>query len=235
MAGPILFLPGLMQDARAFLPQIVALGQGRMVQVFVCDDDTVEKLSAQVVYGMQTDVTLIGHGLGGNVALDVLRRAPERVARLILLATDPLPEPPQVAADREARMVAARAGRLKHAIAEDVPEAALAEGPDRAQVLLLQRDMAFGLGEGVYLRQCKALQRRPDQQKVLRTAATPTLFIAGAHDRVVPLRRQEFARDLMPKSVLKVLPDAGHLPMLEEPEAVTGAISAFLNDPMILR
>lgn len=235
MAGALVFLPGLMQDARAFLPQIVALGQGRVVQVFVGDNDTVEKLSAQVVYAMQTDVTLIGHGLGGNVALDVLRRAPDRVARLILLATDPLPETAQIAAEREARMVAARAGRLKQAIAEDVPESALAEGPDRAQIMLLQRDMAFGLGEGVYLRQSKALQRRPDQQKVLRTATTPTLFIAGKQDSVVPVRRQEFARDLMPSSALKVLSDAGHLPMLEQPEAVTRAISAFLADPMILR
>lgn len=235
MKEPILFLPGLMQDARAFLPQMVALGTGRGVQVFTGDADTVEKLSEAALAVAPQRFCVVGHGLGGNVALDILRRAPERLARLVLIATDPLSEPPQIAAAREARMVAARAGRLKQAIAEDVPEAALADTPDREALQLLLRDMAYGLGEGVYLRQCRALQRRPDQQKTLRRAEVPTLFIAGAMDSVVPLRRQEFARDLMPRSVLKVLADCGHLPMLESPEAVSAAIEAFLADPMILR
>ncbi len=235
MKEPILFLPGLMQDARVFLPQMVTLGTGRGVQVFTGDADTVEKLSEAALAAAPPRCTVVGHGLGGNIALDILRRAPERLARLVLIATDPLSEPPQIAAAREARMVAARAGRLKQAIAEDVPEAALADTPDRAALQLLLRDMAYGLGEGGYLRQSRALQRRPDQQKTLRRAEVPTLFIAGALDTVVPLRRQEFARDLMPRSVLKVLPEAGHLPMLESPEAVSSAIEAFLGDPMILR
>ncbi len=165
-----------------------------------------------------------------------MRRAPERISRAILFATDPLSEPPPVAAAaREARMVAARAGRLKQALAEEVPAAALADTPDRQAVLDLALDMALGLGEGVFLRQSRALQRRPDQQKTLRRAATPALFIAGAKDSVVPLRRQEFARDLMPSAALKVIEDAGHLPMLEAPEAVTEAIETFLAGPMLLR
>lgn len=235
MKEPILFLPGLMQDARAFLPQMVTLGTGRSVQVFVGDADTIERQSELALAAAPAQFTVVGHGLGGNVALDMLRRAPDRVMRLILLATDPLSEQPQIAAAREARMVAARSGRLKQAIVKDVPDAALADTPDRAALQMLLRDMAYGLGEGVYLRQCRALQRRPDQQKTLRKAEVPALFIAGQHDSVVPLRRQEFARDLMPKSVLKVLPDAGHLPMLESPEAVSSAIEAFLSGPMILR
>ena len=235
MKEPILFIPGLMQDARVFLPQMVTLGTGRCVSVFTGDAETVEKLSEQALNSAADRFAIVGHGLGGNVALDILRRAPDRVSRLILLATDPLSEPPQVAAAREARMVAAKAGRLKQAIAEDVPESALWESPDREALQLLLRDMAYGLGEGVYLRQCRALQRRPDQQKTLRKAEIPALFIAGEHDTVVPLRRQEFARDLMPRSVLKDIPNAGHLPMLENPEAVCAAIEAFLNGPMILR
>lgn len=234
-ADALLFIPGHMQDARAFLPQMVALGAGRSVQVFTCDADSVERLSEQALAGAPPRFTVIGHGLGGNVALEVLRRAPDRVSRIVLLATDPLSEAPQVAAAREARMVAARAGRLKLAIAEDVPDAALADTPVREALKLLLRDMAYGLGEGVYLRQCKALQRRPDQQKTLRRALVPALFIAGEVDTVVPVRRQEFARDLTPNSALRVIAGGGHLPMLEEPEAVTDAITAFLSDPMILR
>lgn len=235
MTDPLLIIPGLMQDARAFFPQIVGLGTRHPVQVFVPDGDSAEKLAEQALVAAPPRFVLIGHSLGGIVALDILRRAPERVIRLVLLATDPLSEAPQTAAAREVRMVAARAGRLKQAIAEDVPVSSLADTPDRQAVLDLVQDMALGLGEGVYLRQMRAMQRRPDQQKTLRRATVPALFLTGAAEGVVPLRRQEFARDLTPTSVLKVIEGAGHLPMLENPDAVNAAIEAFLTGPMILR
>lgn len=235
MGDPILFLPGFMQDARAFLPQIVALGTKHACQVVLPVQDTVERNSEEALRSAPARFVLVGHGLGGDVALDILRRAPERVIRAVLLATDPLSESPQTAALREARMVAAQAGRLKQALAEDVPPNALADTPDRDAVLALMQDMALGLGEGVYLRQCRALQRRPDQQKTLRRATVPTLFLAGESDPLVPMRRQEFARDLMPSSALRVIHGAGHLPMLETPETVTTVLEGFLAGPMILR
>jgi pimeloyl-ACP methyl ester carboxylesterase len=235
MTDPIVFVPGLMQDARSFLPQMVGLGTQRAVQVVLPVADTVERNSEAVLAGAPARFALAGHGLGGIVALDVIRRAPDRVSSVIFLATDPLAEAPQMAAAREARMIAARSGRLLQAMSEEVPVAALFDGDDRSAVLALAEDMALGLGEGVFLRQSRALQRRPDQQKTLRRTLLPALFLAGAFDTVVPLRRQEFARDLMPNSVLKVLEHAGHLPMLESPEEVTRAIEQFLSGPMILR
>ncbi|MDO8881623.1 MAG: alpha/beta hydrolase [Pseudotabrizicola sp.] len=235
MPEPILFIPGLMQDARAFLPQIVALGTRHAAQIYLPVQDTVEKMSEDALRQAPSRFALVGHGLGGHVALDMLRRAPERVARLVVLATDPLAETPQMAALREARMVAAQAGRLKVAIAEDVPVDCLADTADRPAVLALMQDMALGLGEGVYLRQCRALQRRPDQQRTLARATVPTLFLAGVADTLLPLRRQEFSRDLMPTAALKRIDAAGHLPMLEAPDAVTTAIEGFLSGPMILR
>lgn len=235
MGDPIVFVPGLMQDARAFMPQMIELGARHATHVFVPDGDTVEKLSETLLQHAPPRFVLVGHGLGGVIGIDLSRRAPDRVIRMVLMAADPLAETPQIAATREARCVAARAGRLKQAIADEVPQAALADTPDRAAVLALVQDMALGLGEGVYLRQTRAMQRRPDQQKTLRRSTVPTLFLAGAADSLLPLRRTEFARDLMPSSALKVIPGAGHLPMLETPEAVTSVLAAFMAGPMILR
>lgn len=236
MHEPIVLIPGLMADARLFLPQLVGLGALRAMQVtLVTQGDTVEAMSAYVLAQAPAKFALIGQGLGGDVALDIVRREPDRVTRVVLMATDPLSEPPQAAALREARIVAARSGRLVEAMREEIPPAALADTPWRDEVLALVRDMALGLGEGVFLRQSRALQRRPDQQKTMRRVRIPALILAGAQDTLVPLRRQEFTAGLMPFARMLLIDDAGHLPSLEQPEAVTAAIEDFMNGPMLLR
>lgn len=236
MSEPLVVIPGLMADARLFLPQMVALGAGRQMQVCLpVKGETVEQISEAMLAGLPERFALLGHGLGGDVALDLVRRVPDRVTRVVLMATDPLAEPPATAAAREARMVAARSGRLAQAMREEIPEGALADTPWRADVMALVTDMALGLGEGVFLRQSKALQRRPDMQKTMRKVRLPALVLAGAADTLVPLRRQEFTAQLMPYGQLQVVPEAGHLASLEQPEAVSAAIEAFLNGPMMLR
>lgn len=225
-----------MADARLFLPQMVGLGAVRAMQVaLVTTGETVEAMSAYVLAAAPARFALIGHGLGGDVALDMVRREPDRVTRVVLMATDPLSEPPKAAAAREARIVAARSGRLAEAMLGEIPRAALADTPWRDEVLALVRDMALGLGEGVFLRQSRALQRRPDQQKTMRRVKIPALILVGAQDTLVPVRRQEFTAGLMPFGKMQLIDDAGHLPTLEQPEAVTTALEVFLNGPMLLR
>ncbi len=236
MNEPLVLIPGLMADARLFLPQMVALGAARQMQVCLpVRGETVEQISEAMLAGLPDRFALLGHGLGGDVALDLVRRVPDRVTRVVLMATDPLAEPPATAAAREARMVAARSGRLAQAMREEIPAGALADTPWRADVMALVTDMALGLGEGVFLRQSKALQRRPDMQKTMRKVRLPALVLAGAADTLVPLRRQEFTAQLMPYGQLQVVPEAGHLASLEQPEAVSAALEAFLNGPMMLR
>lgn len=236
MHEPLVMIPGLMADARLFLPQMVRLGAERACQVCIAaKGDTVEQMSEAIMTGLPPKFALIGHGLGGDIALDIIRRVPDRVSRVILMATDPLSEPPAQAVDRETRMVMARAGRLVEAMAQEVPLTAIADSPWREEIMELVKDMALGLGEGVFLRQSRALQRRPDQQKTMRKVRLPALVLAGRMDPLMPLRRQEFTATLMPYGKFQIIEDAGHLAPLEQPEAVSSAVEAFLNGPMMLR
>ena len=236
MADPLVMIPGLMADARLFLPQIVQLGMGRAVHIALpTTGDTVEAMSEAILAGLPQKFALLGHGLGGDVALDIIRRVPDRVVRIVLMATDPLAEAPQTAAARESRMVAARSGRLIEAMGEEIPLAALADTEWRDDIVALIKDMAIGLGEGVFIRQSRALQRRPDQQKTMRRVKLPALVIAGALDTLVPMRRSEFTANLMPFGTLQVIDGAGHLATLEQPEAVNAALAAFLAGPVMLR
>ena len=236
MADPLVMIPGLMADARLFLPQIVQLGMGRAVHIVLpTTGDTVEAMSEAILAGLPQKFALLGHGLGGDVALDIIRRVPDRVVRIVLMATDPLAEAPQTAAARESRMMAARSGRLIEAMGEEIPLAALADTEWRDDIVALIKDMAIGLGEGVFIRQSRALQRRPDQQKTMRRVKLPALVIAGALDTLVPMRRSEFTANLMPFGTLQVIDGAGHLATLEQPEAVNAALAAFLAGPVMLR
>lgn len=236
LAEPLVLIPGLMADARLFLPQIVQLGADRAMQVVLpTKGETVEQMSEAMLPGLPEKFALLGHGLGGDVALDLIRRVPDRVTRVILMATDPLAEPPQTAAAREARIVAAKSGRLAEAMRQEIPASAIVDAPWRDEIMALVQDMALGLGEGVFLRQSRALQRRPDQQKTMRRVKLPVLVIAGEADTLVPMRRQEFTADLMPYGKLRVIEAAGHLASLEQPEQVSKVIGEFLAGPMMLR
>ncbi len=235
MTEPLVILPGFLMDARAFLPQIVHLGADRQIVLPRLQGDTVEQMSLNAIRDLPRRFALLGHGLGGHVAMDILRRLPDAVTRIALVSTDPLGEPPVTAATRETRLVTARAGRLAEAVAAEYPPAALAETDWADDVLALVQDMAAGLGLDAYVQHTRALQRRPDQQKTLRKVRIPALIIAGAQDGLLPLRRQEFLAGLMPFGRLQPIDSAGHMPQLEQPEAVTEALRSFLAGPMLLK
>jgi pimeloyl-ACP methyl ester carboxylesterase len=128
-----------------------------------------------------------------------------------------------------------RAGRLREAIQGEVPPSALFDGPSRADVQKVLADMARVLGADAFITQTRAIRRRPDHQKTLRRFLVPALIIGGAADPNVPPRRQDFTAELMPKGRFLRIADAGHLPTLESPDAVSKAMDAFLDEPLMLR
>jgi pimeloyl-ACP methyl ester carboxylesterase len=230
MSEPVVLIPGFMADARSFMPQLVALGTARpVILVTPAQADTVEQLATAALPALPPRFSLVGHGLGGNVAIEILRKAPQAVSRIALISTDPLPEPAEQRARQEALVVAARTGRLADCIAQLVPATALHDAPWREEVMALVQDMAATLGTEQFLRQLRMMQRRPDQQKTLRKANVPTLILAGAADTIVPRRRAEFLAGMMPQGCLEIIAEAGHLPQLEQPEAVTSALQIFLS------
>ncbi len=230
MSEPVVLIPGFMADARSFMPQIARLGADRPIVLLGPGlGDTVEKIAAEVAPQLPPRFALVGHGLGGNLAIEILRKRPEAVSRIALIATDPLPETPQLAAAQEALLVAAKTGNLAACMAQMLPLTALHDAPWRDEVVTLVLDMAETLGPEQFQRHLRVLQRRPDQQKTLRKANVPTMIIVGENDTLVPRRRAEFLAAMMPQGFLEVIAEAGHLPQLEQPEAVTKVLETFLS------
>ena len=236
MAEPLVLLPGTMCDARLWSHAFLALNAERAVMVApLAGRSTMGALAQDVLDAAPRRFALAGLGFGGMVAMEMLARAPDRIARIALLDTSPLPETPQDAAAREPRIVGARHGRLEEVMAEEIPPDALAPGPGRFEVAQTLREMAHDLGPEVFAAQSRALQRRPDQQKTLRACRVPALVLCGAHDTVFPVRRHEVTAGMIPGATLQVMEEAGHLPPLEQPDATTEALRVWLAAPLVLR
>jgi pimeloyl-ACP methyl ester carboxylesterase len=232
---PLVLLPAMMCDARLWRAQAEALGHDRAVMVAPTHlGASVGEVAAQVLDAGPRRFALAGLGLGGVVAMEVLRRAPERVTRIALMATEALAETPQSAAAREEGIIAAKTGRLADVVRAMPASAALAPGPMRSEVQAMVLEMAQSLGPEVFVRQSRLMQRRPDQQRALRMLRAPALILAGAHDTAFPLKRHEFLAELVASAELEVIDEAGHLAPLEAPEAVTDALDRWLRTPFRL-
>ncbi|MAQ86492.1 MAG: alpha/beta hydrolase [Maritimibacter sp.] len=233
MQEPLVLIPGMMSDSRGFLPQIVELSWETSVHVAPpLTGETIEEMGDAILSRAPEQFALCGHGLGGMIAMDILARAPERVTRLALMDTNCQSELPKVAAAREERIVAARAGRLAEAMQDELRPEHIADGDQRDAIWQMMQDMALDLGAETFIRQSRAMQKRPDQQGVLRKSRTPTLVMCGEADTLFPVRRHEFLAHLMLKAKLEVVPGAGHLPALENPNAVSASLRNWLSWPI---
>ncbi len=226
----------MMCDARLFGPQIAELSADTCVMVApITQGERIEEIASNLLDQLPARFALAGLSMGGIVAMELLRRAPDRVTRLALMDTNPLAETPQAAAMREPQIVGVRAGRLAEVMRDEMKPNYLAPSLHRGEVLDLVMDMALALGPEVFVRQSRALQRRRDQQGTLRKIKVPTLVMCGAHDALCPVKRHEFMAELIPYAELRVLPDAGHLPTLESPDETTAALRAWMAQPLVLR
>lgn len=236
MAEPLLLIPGMMCDARLFSPQITEFSAERAVQIAsITNCETIEAMAQKVLDSAPAHFALAGLSMGAMVAMEIVHRAPERVTRVALMDTNSQSETPAIAASREPQIVGVMAGRLAEVMADVMRPEYLAAGPVRSEVLALMQEMAMALGEGEFVRQSRALQRRPDQQKTLRKIRMPALVLCGAEDRLTPPRRHEFMSELIPYASLRIIEAAGHVPTLEAPVATNAALREWLAAPLVLR
>ena len=227
---PLVLLPGMMCDARLFLPQISLFSQNRSVVVTpLHGQKTVTGLARQVLDVSPPRFALAGLSMGGIVAMDVVRQAPERVTRLALLDTNPLADLEERAAVRESQVKRVLAGELRSVMRDEMKPNYLAQGPEQKHILNLCMDMADALGPKVFEEQSIALQHRQDQCETLRSLTIPTLVLCGEEDQLCPVAHHELMHELIPDSHLSVIPRAGHLPTLEQPKLTNRILEKWLK------
>lgn len=225
---PLLLIPGMMCDARMWGDLPARLG--RPVQHHIPDGaDTMAALAATILAAAPPRFALAGLSMGGIVAMEVLRQAPDRVERLALLDTNPLAERPEVQARRGPQVERALNGGLAAVMRDEMKPNYLAEGAGKTAILDLCMDMALSLGPHVFARQSAVLRDRPDQTATLAAYRGPALVLMGEHDRLCPRDRHDLMASLMPQARLAVIAGAGHLPPLEQPDATLHELARWLG------
>ena len=225
----LVMVPGMMCDERIFSSQISGLSD--QIEATVADISSfpsVEELAADVLKKAPQTFALLGHSMGGIVAMEMYSQEPERIERLVLMDTNPKAELEEMQLRREPQINAVRDGKLLNVMRDEMKPNYLAESENQDAVLGICMDMAMSLGPDVFINQSRALQTRQDQQSTLSSIDIPVLIMCGSEDKLCTLERHELMHNMISNSELKIIYNAGHMPTLEQPNETTEVLKQWL-------
>jgi len=217
---PITLLPGLACDAELWRDQVAALTPLRPVRVSDVHTRcaTLPQMAAALLAESGGDLLLCGTSMGGMLALEVLRQAPQRVKALALLASSARPDTPELIRLRSDAIELFEQGRMHEVLQANV---AFAFDPAHAAALappyLAMMDRA---GAAQLIAQNRAIMARVDQRPLLPRIACPTLVVVGRSDLLTPPEHAQEMAALIPGARLEMLPQCGHLLTWEQPKRV---------------
>lgn len=231
MKEPLVLVPGLSCTAALYAPQWPAIANGR--SILVADharDETLPGVAQRLLAAAPPRFALCGLSMGGYVAFEVMRQAPERVTRLALLDTSAKPATPETNGPREQMIALVRKGAFDNVTTllwqKLVAPARLADEPLR----LLVREMAKDIGAEGFVRQQTAIMRRPESRPVLAGLSIPVLVLVGQEDEITPVTEAREMVGLVGAGArLAIVPGCGHLSTLEAPEIVTAELLRWLG------
>jgi pimeloyl-ACP methyl ester carboxylesterase len=226
----LLLIPGLLCTADLFAAQTAALSP--LADISVADhtgEDSMAALARSILARAPRRFALAGLSMGGYIAFEILRQAPERVTRLALLDTNARADRPEQSDQRRQLVELAKTHGLGAVQAKLTPLllSQSRSGDRRLGSRLVA--MAEETGVAAFERQETAIMGRPDYRPMLPEIRCPTLIVVGAEDTITPVKvAQEIARGI-PGSRLEVIPDCGHLSTLEQPDTVSRLLAAWLT------
>lgn len=226
----LVLLPGLLNDARLWQHQIDTLAS--IANVSVADltrKGTIAALAADVLAQAPVGTfALAGLSMGGYVALEIMRQAPERIVALALLDTSARPDTPEATEGRHKAIEAA--GRNFPEVTENLlPKLLHPAHLNDAAIVDPVKAMADRIGKAAFVRQQYAIMARIDSRPSLKQIQCPTLILCGREDKITPVELHEEMTALIPSTTLTIVEHSGHLSALEQPAAVSEALRNWLQ------
>jgi len=230
MSVPILFVPGLLATPRMYADQIAQLWQfGPVAVANHTRDDSVAAIARRILADAPPQFALVGLSMGGYISLEIMRQAASRVTRLALLDTSARPDAPEQSEGRRALIALARSGRFGEIADMLYPRLVDKSRLNDSALRQVVRVMAQEVGPDGFVRQQTAIIGRPDSRPGLGAIRCPTLVLVGDGDALTPPElASEIAAGIHSARLVKV-PGCGHLSTLEQPAAVSKALTELLQ------
>lgn len=229
MSLPIVLMTGQLLTDAVWQPLLEAWPDRDIMIADNQSDDRMEDFAQRLLDAAPPKFVLVGHAMGGFVAFDVLRRAPERVAKLALISTLASADGPAQTARRQGYIDLVESGHFDQVVEERIPILFPEERRDDERLLTIARQMAADTGAETFLAQQRAIMARIDSRPRLHEISIPTLLIWGEQDGITSRAHHDEIAAEISRSRLATVPGAGHLPTIEAPEIVIPMLAEFLD------
>ncbi|MFZ4761309.1 MAG: alpha/beta fold hydrolase [Alphaproteobacteria bacterium] len=226
----LILLPGLLCDAELYGAQIQHLQDIADIKVIdFSTADSIDAMAQLVLEQAPPQFSLAGLSMGGYIAFEIMRRAPQRVERLCLMNTRAGMDSHEQLERRHGLMNLAEMGEFKGITPRLLPMMISAHSLEKKIAGQKIMAMAERMGKDAFIRQQLAVINRSDSRSTLADIGCPTLVIAGREDQITPLAHLQEIADGIGNSRLALLENCGHLSPIEQPEAVTTLIRLWFQ------
>lgn len=230
-ALPLVLIPGLACSPRLFTWQLPVLWQHGPVTIAQTNGGaSIASMATHILRSAPSHFVLLGLSMGGYLAFEILRQAPERVLALALLNTSARPDTQEAQENRLRMIELAQQGKLQLASELNFPRSVHPSRVDDTSLRSIVRHMADETGVPTYIAQQQAIMARPDSRPLLPHITCPSLVLVGAQDQLTPPDRAEEMAAAIPGAALHIVPVCGHLSTLEEPQQVNRILKAWLHE-----
>jgi pimeloyl-ACP methyl ester carboxylesterase len=225
-----ILVPPLLCSPLAYAPILDAVWSfGAVSLADTRSDDSIAAMAARLLRDAPEQFALLGTSMGGYVALEVMRQAPERVRALALVSTSARADTPEQIGARRRQSQLVKDGHFDTLVEAAFPSVVAARNESDPALLDVWRAMAAAVGPDVFLRQQAAATERIDSHGLLPSISCPTTVIHGADDRLIPVEMGREIAAAIPAARLVIIEGAGHLAFSEQPASGAAAVRDFLT------
>ena len=232
---PVVLIPGLLCNQDLWAHQLATLDDIAQMQVAdTTRDDNVEDMVDRLLNTAPDTFALAGLSMGGYVAQEVMRIAPQRVTRLALIDTSARADSDEQRGRRSdliEQVKSSPASKFSGVTKRLLPMLIHSDRLDDGPLTDAIKAMAKDLGRDTYIRQQTAILNRPDGLDDLEKITCPTTIICGREDTLTPLKVHEEMKSRIPHATLVIIEECGHLPAMERPYALSALLRYWLEAP----
>jgi pimeloyl-ACP methyl ester carboxylesterase len=225
----VVLVTGQLLDREVWGPQVGPLDSFGLTLADHTRDETIAGMAQRLLEQAPVRFDLVAQAMGGFVAFEVMRQAPERVRSLALLASLAPNDGPAQTERRLGYIRLVEEGRFDAVVEERIPILVHPARREDDALLSVVRRMAMHTGAETFLRQQRAIMSRLDSRPTLGSIACPTLLIWGRQDGIATLAHQEEIVAGIPHARLEIIEECGHLATLEKPRTVTSLLADWLG------